>query len=239
MLVQQELRTLNARSDLNLLLCRDSKEHFKTDHRINLPENLSETALREQVEKENPDLMRARSMTTVATQDLKSAKSAYYPSLSVNSGYSYNKSSSEVGILQSNRNRGMTVGLSLNYPLFDGFSKKRDVSIAKLNLESARLSEEKSVMEISARFSMIFREYDTNRMLMKFEAENLNLAARNFSIAQEKYRLGAINDIELRETQIKLLDAENRYLLAQYRSKLAETELLRLSGQLSFAAEQP
>jgi outer membrane protein TolC len=49
----------------------------------------------------------------------------------------------------------------------------------------------------------------------------------------EKYRIGAINDIDLRETQQKLMDAETRYLLSQYRSKIAETELLRISGQLS------
>jgi outer membrane protein len=68
---------------------------------------------------------------------------------------------------------------------------------------------------------------------VRFESDNRALALRNLEVAMEKYRIGAINDIDLRETQQKLLDAETRYLLSQYRSKIAETELLRISGQLS------
>jgi outer membrane protein TolC len=61
----------------------------------------------------------------------------------------------------------------------------------------------------------------------------MQFAHLNWDIAQEKYKLGALNDVELRETQKKLLDAENRLLQSQFRCKSAEIELLRLSGQLS------
>ncbi len=83
----------------------------------------------------------------------------------------------------------------------------------------------------------IYNDYLTNLQLVKFESDNRDLAVRNLEVAMEKYRIGAINDIDLRQTQQKLMDAETRYLLSQFRSKIAETELLRLSGQLS--AENP
>lgn len=61
----------------------------------------------------------------------------------------------------------------------------------------------------------------------------MSFARRNLGIAQEKYKLGALNDLELRETQQKLMDAENRLLQANFQYKSAEIELLRISGQLS------
>jgi outer membrane protein TolC len=61
----------------------------------------------------------------------------------------------------------------------------------------------------------------------------MKFAHLNWDIAQEKYKLGALNDVELRETQQKLMDAENRLLQSLFRCKSAEIELMRISGQLS------
>jgi outer membrane protein TolC len=88
-------------------------------------------------------------------------------------------------------------------------------------------------LELQTSLQQVYNDYRTNLQLIKFETENLEFARRNFSVAGERYRLGAITDIELRETQKKLMDAENRLLMAMFRCKSAEIELLRLSGQLS------
>jgi len=45
--------------------------------------------------------------------------------------------------------------------------------------------------------------------------------------------LGTINSIELREVQRTLISAESRLIQAQFEAKLAETELQRISGQLT------
>lgn len=64
------------------------------------------------------------------------------------------------------------------------------------------------------------------------ELINKEVAGRNVKVAFEKYRLGAINDIELRETQKKYIDAQYQLLLSQFQAKNAEIELLRISGEL-------
>jgi hypothetical protein len=48
----------------------------------------------------------------------------------------------------------------------------------------------------------------------------------------ERLRLGVSTLIELRETQKSLEDAYNRLISARYNTKLAETTLLRLKGEL-------
>ncbi len=160
-----------------------------------------------------------------------------YPRISVNTGYSFNKSESEVGIMVQNRNAGFLMGVSLTYNLFDGFNTRNSVSMAKIREESAHTRLSQAELDIKSELLRIYNDYLTNLQLVHFESENRLLAERNLEVAMEKYRIGAINDIDLRQTQQKLMDAETRYLLSQYRSKMAEVELLRLSGQLS--AEDP
>jgi outer membrane protein TolC len=48
----------------------------------------------------------------------------------------------------------------------------------------------------------------------------------------ERFRLGISTTLELRETQKTLADSYNRLIAARYNTKVAETELLRLKGDL-------
>jgi outer membrane protein TolC len=64
------------------------------------------------------------------------------------------------------------------------------------------------------------------------EEENILLAKENVEIAMERYRLGLSTALELRETQKSLEEAYTRLINARYNMKLAETNLLRLSGRL-------
>jgi outer membrane protein TolC len=64
------------------------------------------------------------------------------------------------------------------------------------------------------------------------EKQNLIAAEENLDIALERLRLGNITPLEFRETQINLFNAKSRLVAAQFEAKSAETELLRLSGQL-------
>ncbi len=78
----------------------------------------------------------------------------------------------------------------------------------------------------------IYNDYVTNLRIIGIELVNQEVARENVEVAFEKYRLGSINDIELRETQKKYIDAQYQLLLSQFQAKKAEIELLRISGEL-------
>lgn len=233
MLMQQNLNVQNAKRQLNVLLGNDPSFDFKVEQTMVFLSVPPETELWNHAVSNNPQLLIARSQVQISELEWKEARSSNYPGIDLNSGYSYLKSASEVGILQSNRNLGLSAGLSLRYTLFDGMNRKRTISLAQIEKNISELNLLKTELDIKSGFSKLYSEYTTNIQLMRFEEENQKLASRNFAIAVEKYRLGAITDIELRETQLKLLDAGTRYLTAQYRSKLTETELFRMTGYLS------
>jgi len=57
-------------------------------------------------------------------------------------------------------------------------------------------------------------------------------AEENLEIALERYKLGNLSGLELREVQQSLLEAEERLLSIQYLTKIAEISLLQISGSI-------
>lgn len=231
--IQQAKMLQNNKVELNRLLCRDLFEPFEVTHEIPVEPGLLFEKLWLQVKEQNPEIRVARTNLSIALLDRKSANSTLYPRLNFTSGYNYSKSESEVGITSINRFRGFNLGVNASYTIFDGFTQNQNRSKANIRIESAKLAAEQTELNTKAHLQRIYNDYQTNLQLSAFEKENVGLAMRNLTIAREKYRIGSANDIELRQTQQKLMDAENRFLTAQFRSKASETELLRMSGQLS------
>lgn len=223
----------NVVSDLNLLLCRDLKTPVRVEKDIPVKDDLLYDDLWNKVQSQSPDLKEARSAINLANLATKELKTTRLPRLSVNTGYSYSKSQSDVGVFTSNRNIGFSAGLTLNYNIFNGFTNNQKLKVARIREESAIQDAELQKITMEADLQQVYTDFTTNRKLVNFEKENMQFARLNWDIAQEKYKLGALNDVELRETQQKLMDAENRLLQSLFRCKSAEIELLRISGQLS------
>ena len=67
---------------------------------------------------------------------------------------------------------------------------------------------------------------------MSLERQNLIAAKENHDIAKDRYLLGDLSGIEMREAQKSLLDAEERILSAEYDTKMCEISLLQISGKI-------
>ncbi len=78
----------------------------------------------------------------------------------------------------------------------------------------------------------IFRAYELQKKQLSLEETNIILAKENVFITYERVKLGVTTFLELREAQKSLEDAYNRLIAARYDTKVAETELLRLKGEL-------
>jgi len=58
------------------------------------------------------------------------------------------------------------------------------------------------------------------------------VARENLEIALERYKLGSLAGLELREVQKSLLDAEERLISVKYQAKMAEISLMQISGKI-------
>jgi outer membrane protein TolC len=77
-----------------------------------------------------------------------------------------------------------------------------------------------------------YNEYTAQQKALALEEENIALAKENVDIVLEVYRLNATTLLQLKEAQKSLQDAQTRLIQARFLTKRAETELLRIKGDL-------
>ncbi|MGZ3951358.1 MAG: TolC family protein, partial [Flavisolibacter sp.] len=77
-----------------------------------------------------------------------------------------------------------------------------------------------------------YRSYLAQREIVAINDSSVVLARENLVIERERYRLGATTFIELRQAEENLAQALSRSITTLYSLKVAETELLRLRGDL-------
>lgn len=220
-------------ADLNRLLARNPETRFIPSDSISLDNTLYYDSLLMKTREQNNALLIARNNIDLNTFALKDVQSQRYPRLNLNAGYNYNQLNSETGYLKYNQSNGPSFGLSLTYPLFDGFNITREIRNARVELNTMENYLKDTDLNLHTDLYKIYNDYVTNLRIISIELINREVARENVEVAFEKYRLGSINDIELRETQKKYIDAQYQLLLSQFRAKQAEIELLRISGELN------
>ena len=188
------------------------------------------------VETTNPQLLLTKKNIDIGKLTLKETKADLYPVVSFNSAYSYSKTDNKtvVNPFQPlfSRNNGYNYGIGINIPILNGFNVKRQIKQAQLDINWLNISYLNQKSQINLGITNAFKDYELQKKTLALEEENIILAKENVYIAVERLRLGISTYIELRETQKSLELAYDRLIAARYNTKLAETELLRLKGDL-------
>jgi outer membrane protein, adhesin transport system len=203
------------------------------DTLIRINENLEFNTLLDQTLDRNTSLQIASKNQVISELDYKIIESRSYPYLTFSTGYTYNYSGFELGTTSNQHVRGMNYGLTLGMDIFDGFNRKREKINALIELENRKVQYQEVEQTIRADLLTIYYAYENNIRLLRLEEQNLEVARENLEIALERYMLGSLSGLELREVQKSLLDAEERLLSVQYLTKLAEISLKQISGQIA------
>ncbi|KAA6349173.1 hypothetical protein EZS27_003375 [termite gut metagenome] len=179
----------------------------------------------------NASLLKAEKENTLAQLDLKSVCSRDYPYVRLTSGYGYTLNNYGAGVNSQRNNIGFNAGITVGFKLFDG-NRKRERANANIVLQNARLRQDELRQVLRADINNLWQAYCNNIQILNLERENLIAATENHDIARERYLLGNLSGIAMREAQKSLLDAEERILTAEYNTKLCEISLLQISGKV-------
>ena len=181
----------------------------------------------------NASLLAADQNIDIAKLDYKKVRSRDYPYLKLNAGYgyTYNKYSAATSSLKDRGQLGFNAGITVGFNIFDG-NRKRERQNAKIEIMNSRLLRDELELGLKADLTNMWQAYKNNLNLLNLERQNLITARENHEIAMERYMLGDLSGIEMREAQQSLLDAEERILSVQYDIKLCEISLLQLSGKI-------
>ncbi len=231
-LLREELNLSQSKISLDTLLGLKANNDFNVIDTIILKGDLKYEDLLPFAMEKNSRLRIVSRNKKISELNISLLRSEIFPQISLSAGYNYSRAQSEAGLLEINRNNGFNYGITASLNLFNGLTTSLNIENAEIELKNNELSYKEAEQAVEANLSNAFNRYENSRKIIVLEKENLVAAEENLDIALERLRLGNITPLEFRETQINLFNAKSRLVEAQYEAKSAETDLLRISGQL-------
>lgn len=229
---QQELVTAS-RIRINELMANNdvTEKCFARDSVIDVNSALKWEELESNMNELNSELLIANRNTAISELELKAIKSRNYPYLNLSAGYGYTRQLYGKNDPKGRGTLGPNVGLKLGFTIFDG-NRRREQRNARIEVENAQYTQEQLKQSLMADLATFWQAYTNNLEVINLEQQNLVAAKENYEIAMERYLLGDLPGIEMREAQKSLLDAEERILTAEYNTKLCEISLMQISGNI-------
>ncbi len=235
LLLRQQDLIKNSKVQINELLARDLNIDFEINDQIDIDKSLVYENLKPLVDKSSPDVQTANVNQKIAEIFIKQIKGARYPTLALTSGYNFSKNTSPPTSFSLRSNtRGFNYGLTASINVFNGFQQNRLEKNAKLELQNSNYDLERIKQDVNANLLTAYQNYLTNLKLLMLEESNIEVAKENLDITLEKYRLGSIVPLELREAQRNYIDANARYANSLYETKISEVSIKKITGTLTF-----
>jgi len=188
-------------------------------------DDLAETALAV-----NPSVKMAQEDVQQSEATLGMAKSGRLPNLSASGGYSWYDSDLPEDAGDWRDHDSWNVGLSLNLPLFDGFSTKSNINQAKLGQAVSEENLQQSKRDVTLAVKQAFLNVTEAEKRMQVAGESLALAEEERRLIEERYRLGASFLLELIDSQVAYTTAQTNHISALYDYQLALAQLEQAVG---------
>lgn len=183
----------------------------------------------------NHTILAARKNIDTSERNIAVAKAGYLPTLSFNAGigssyYTVGGVKSEAFAQQMRHNFSTSFGLSLNVPIFDGFSTRNSIRRAKVARTEAMLQLDQAEQQLFRSIQQAY--YQANGAESKLASSRIAEQASEaaFAAISEKYNLGRANATEYEQAKTKALRATADRIQAEY-------ELLLRSRLLQFYAK--
>ena len=246
LLIQQQELLSTAKINLNNLLGRTSTTDFSPADSIVVARTLDQESILQDIATRNPRLQQARIGVQVANYDRKLIRASRFPQLDLNGNYGINRNINNNAIVitrtintittsvttNTNRVYGPNYGFTVGFPVFNGFNNRRLEQNARVAEAQSQLLLEQTNLDLSTAAAQAFAQYQNRLQLLQLEEDNITLARQNVAIALERYRLGLLTPLALREAQLSQIAAATRLLDIRFQAKQAELVLRRLSGTL-------
>ncbi len=163
----------------------------------------------------------AQANVEIAEDNLKIFKGGLMPSLSGFYSFDTRYFNTELQDLPSfsdqiSENKGHSLGLQLNVPIFNGFSLGNNVKRNEVNLERSKNQLAQASIDLETNVYQAFN--DTKGALKAYEAAQKSLDAREeaFKYSQERYNVGLLNAFDYSQSQNRFKIAQSEVVRTKY-----------------------
>ncbi len=191
------------------------------------PLGLSDEEILTLAEEASPAVQAAAYSAAAAAAQVTAAKTQYLPSISVNSGYSWNN--------QQRSFRGgttsWTVGINLSYPIFNQFQRESNVDRAQFQHRLATLQEEDARLAARQEADAALHDLRTAEQRIANAREAVLVAAEDLRVVRERYSVGAATILDVLVSQAAADQADADLVSARFDYLLARAQLEAILGR--------
>jgi outer membrane protein TolC len=164
-------------------------------------------------------------------------RSFLYPTLSVQLGA--NPSWNHFQEIQNNLIDARTENLvyygnlSLRYSLFNNWKNKRAVEVSRIQEEVSRISIQSMETTLTNTLKNLLEIYNLRTQLVGISQQNVEYAQKSFELAEERFKVGTINSIDLATIQSNYQNTLLQHYENIYNRMDTYLEIYRMTGQIS------
>jgi len=172
-----------------------------------------------------PDIKLASLRSLAAKQAIAVAKGSYYPSLSLGAGlntsysYQFNYSGQfpqSSFVDQINQRLGQSIGMTLQIPIFNGFTARSNVRRAKINYNNVLTQEQLAKNNLNKVIFQATTDLRAAESRYSSTQNAFNAQKDAFYVVEQRYNVGLVNSLDYSTAQTNRNKAEIDFIQAKY-----------------------
>jgi len=229
---RQTLR--NTKRDLNLILNKELSVGFEVDTLVKFVPNLIMEDMILSAKQNNVVILQMKSGLRINKFNYRASKGGYLPTIGLTGSYGWNQNNNNnpAAFVTQSTITGISAGVNLTWNLFDGGRTITSVKNAKIIYENQELLKKQTEGQVDRDIQNAWETYTNALFILRTQEENVKTNSNNFQRTQEQYKLGRTSSIEFRQAQLNFLNSVVIKNQAKYTAKLAELQVLQVSGEL-------
>jgi len=217
------------KADLNKLLSRNVDVPMQTKEKLSYSLiEIKEDEFLKIAYLERPELKLKSLGVDIDKWGIQMAKSGYRPQMDILAGYSYR--SNNLGNMFNESHRNWNAGISVNIPIFEGFSTKAKVDSAKARFAQAKLSKDNLVDQIAVDVRKACLGLKESEAIIKSQKDNIGQAREALRIAEVSYANGVAINLDVLDAQVSLAQIQRNLASGIYDYLMARAFLDRSIG---------
>jgi len=186
----------------------------------------------ELIQQQNPDFLVVKAGIIAADAMLRQMEARAYPTVSLNSEYSFNQASNDGSFVLSSKVRGASFAVTAQYSLLDGFRLGQQIEAATIEKKNTELQTEQLLENLQSSHAIAKGAFHTGTSIVAMQEQYISIAEKNASIALERYKQGAMSNYDFRITAQSVFEARSAMTQAKFETTMSALDLLLLTGSM-------
>ncbi|WP_394835427.1 TolC family protein [Pendulispora rubella] len=165
-----------------------------------------------------------------AERQIATARAAWLPRVTAELGYQRQGATFSPFFTDPAKQNAFQGSLVATWNIFDGFATSAAVSSAKLRLEQVKLEARRAEVQIEAEIRQAVATHAASWNAYAIAERSRGLAALDLRLAEERFEAGTGSTLEIRDAQVKWLQAELSAIDTEAEVRLSRSTLTRVVG---------